>query len=119
MPVIRSFEHSCPPAPLCASFPHGINSMMSAAKPAFVFVHGAWHNSGSWQFVAPALQSHGYRARTLDLPGAGKYAEPPQSYLRRPLQIEKFTREHSRSRSGGDADAGASGALFGGRGKLL
>jgi alpha-beta hydrolase superfamily lysophospholipase len=59
--------------------------MMSAAKPAFVFVHGAWHNSGSWQFVAPALESHGYRARTLDLPGAGKYAKPPQSYLRRPL----------------------------------
>jgi pimeloyl-ACP methyl ester carboxylesterase len=69
----------------------------AAAKPAFVFVHGAWHNSGSWQFVAPALESHGYRARTLDLPGAGNYAKPPQSYLRRPLQIEMFTREHSPS----------------------
>jgi alpha-beta hydrolase superfamily lysophospholipase len=78
-------------------FSHGINSMVSAAKPAFVFVHGAWHNSGSWQFVAPALESHGYCARTLDLPGAGKYAEPPQSYLRRPLRIEMFTREHSPS----------------------
>jgi pimeloyl-ACP methyl ester carboxylesterase len=78
-------------------FSHGINSMMSAAKPAFVFVHGAWHNSGSWQFVAPALESHGYCTRTLDLPGAGKCAEPPQSYLRRPLQIEMFTREHSPS----------------------
>ena len=71
--------------------------MMSAAKPAFVFVHGAWHNSGSWQFVAPALESHGYRARTLDLPGAGKCAKPPQSYLQRPPQIEMFTREHSPS----------------------
>ena len=71
--------------------------MVSAAKPPFVFVHGGWHNSGIWQFVVPALELQGHFARTLDLPGAGKYVQPPQSYLRRPLQMEMFAREYSLS----------------------
>src|SRR5258708_19429975 len=82
---------------MCVPFLTELTAMVSAVKPPFVFVHGGWHNSGIWQFVVPALELQGHFARTLDLPGAGKYVQPPQSYLRRPLQMEMFAPDDSLS----------------------
>jgi len=52
-------------------------------RPAFVFVHGYWHNSGTWAQVIPALKARGYAAHALDLPGAGANAKLPGSFLAR------------------------------------
>lgn len=53
------------------------------SRPAFVFVHGYWHNSASWAQVIPALKARGYAAHALDLPGAGANAKLPRSFLDR------------------------------------
>ena len=50
---------------------------MSEAKPAFVFVHGAWHSGRCWDKVIGSLTAAGFRARAVDLPGAGADARMP------------------------------------------
>ena len=56
---------------------------MSVSKPAFVFVHGYWHSSGTWDRLVPALKAKGYTTCTPDLPGAGRNAKLPSSFLTR------------------------------------
>jgi pimeloyl-ACP methyl ester carboxylesterase len=68
---------------------------MSNANPAFVFVHGAWHDAATWHLVSPLLEARGYVARALDLPGAGRKAKAPYSYGRRPLDLAAFAIESS------------------------
>jgi pimeloyl-ACP methyl ester carboxylesterase len=68
---------------------------MSNANPAFVFVHGAWHDAATWRLVTPLLEARGYVARALDLPGAGRNAKAPRSYGRRPLDPAAFAIERS------------------------
>jgi pimeloyl-ACP methyl ester carboxylesterase len=68
---------------------------MSNVNPTFVFVHGAWHDAATWRLVTPLLEARGNVVRTLDLPGAGRYAEAPRSYRRRPLDLAAFAVERS------------------------
>jgi pimeloyl-ACP methyl ester carboxylesterase len=68
---------------------------MSQSKPGFIFVHGAWHNAGTWKHVIPRLEAEGYVARALDLPGAGANAKLPVAYSRRPLDAAAFASEPS------------------------
>lgn len=48
----------------------------------FLFVHGAWHSSTHWNDIVGRLVAMGHRAFAIDLPGSGRNAEYPQSYLR-------------------------------------
>ena len=68
---------------------------MSQSKPGFIFVHGAWHNAGTWKHVIPRLEAEGYVALALDLPGAGANAKLPVAYSRRPLDAAAFASEPS------------------------
>jgi pimeloyl-ACP methyl ester carboxylesterase len=68
---------------------------MPTSKPAFVFVHGAWHSGRSWDKIVPLLESAGHHCVAIDLPGAGQYAKFPESYARRPLDIAEFATEPS------------------------
>jgi pimeloyl-ACP methyl ester carboxylesterase len=68
---------------------------MSATKPTFVFIHGYWHNSGTWMRVIPALEARGFSSRALDLPGAGPNAEMPKAFFKRPLDATAFASEPS------------------------
>lgn len=68
---------------------------MSNSKAGFVFVHGAWHNAGTWKHVVPKLEAAGFSTRALDLPGAGANAALPKAYLKRPLDAAAFASEPS------------------------
>jgi pimeloyl-ACP methyl ester carboxylesterase len=68
---------------------------MSDSKPGFVFVHGAWHNAGTWKHVVPRLEAAGFSTRAFDLPGAGANAASPKSYWKRPLDSAAFASEPS------------------------
>lgn len=63
--------------------------------PAFLFVHGAWHNHETWGQVAPLLEAEGFRTRAIDLPGAGANAKRPKSFSERPLDSAAFATEPS------------------------
>jgi pimeloyl-ACP methyl ester carboxylesterase len=76
------------------SFPHWKN-LMSNVTPAFVFVHGAWHDAATWRLVTPLLEARGYVVRALDLSGAGRNAKAPRSYGLRPLDLAAFAIERS------------------------
>ena len=64
-------------------------------RPAFVFVHGAWHNAATWRQVIPLLEARRFVARALDLPGAGIHAKIPRTYWERPLELAAFASEPS------------------------
>lgn len=68
---------------------------MPGIRPAFVFIHGAWHSAATWHKLIPLLEARGYVARALDLPGAGANAKAPSSYDRRPLDAAAFASEPS------------------------
>jgi len=68
---------------------------MSAIKAAFVLVHGGWHNHSVWDRVAPILDTNGFAALTLDLPGAGVNAVAPTSLRRSPFDPAAFAAERS------------------------
>jgi len=68
---------------------------MSDARPAFVFVHGAWHNAATWRQVIAHLETRQFVARALDLPGAGVHAKVPKTYGNRPLDLAAFAAEPS------------------------
>lgn len=51
------------------------------ARASFVLVHGAWHSSFHWCFVADRLRAAGHRVITVDLPGHGVNARYPRSYF--------------------------------------
>jgi pimeloyl-ACP methyl ester carboxylesterase len=70
-------------------------SAMSAAKAAFVLIHGGWHNHSSWDRVTPILEANGFAALTLDLPGAGVNATAPTSLGARPFDPAAFAAERS------------------------
>ncbi|HSW06222.1 alpha/beta hydrolase [Aquabacterium sp.] len=56
----------------------------TAAKPTFVFVHGAWHGGWCWSEVVRLLAEQGYPSVALDLPGHGLTARFPVAYLAQP-----------------------------------
>ncbi len=68
---------------------------MSSGKPAFVLVHGYWHNSACWREVVPRLEARGFEVVAPDLPGAGVHAKVPASFLQRPLDPAAFAAESS------------------------
>jgi pimeloyl-ACP methyl ester carboxylesterase len=67
----------------------------TAAKAAFVLVHGAWHNRSAWDRIAPILKANGFAALTLDLPGAGVNSIAPTSLGLRPFDSAAFAAERS------------------------
>lgn len=73
----------------------GSGHTASVSKPAFVFVHGAWHGAWCWQKVTPELAREGYCALAIDLPGHGLNAQFPSSYFERPLNAANFATEVS------------------------
>lgn len=66
-----------------------------ALNPAFVFIHGAWHNHHTWDLVVPLLAEKGYASIAIDLPGAGKQALIPNSYKQTPIDTKAFASEPS------------------------
>lgn len=68
---------------------------MSKDKPAFVFIHGAWHGAATWRKVLPLLEAAGHPCTAIDLPGAGKNAASPASFIRRPFDPAAFGTEPS------------------------
>ena len=68
---------------------------MQKNNPAFVLIHGAWHDHHTWDKVVPILAEKGFAAVALDLPGAGKNAKWPESYSAKPFDIEAFKTEPS------------------------
>jgi len=68
---------------------------MSTAKPAFVFIHGAWHGARSWHKVMPLLEAAGHPCAAIDLPGSGANAALPASFTRRPFDAAAFATEPS------------------------
>ncbi len=71
----------------------------STDRPAFVFVHGAWHNGATWTEVAAELGHRGYASIANDLPGAGANATNPASFLSRPFDGDAFATEVSPNRA--------------------
>jgi len=68
---------------------------MSAPKTVFVLVHGAWHNRSAWDKITSLLETRGFAALALDLPGAGVHAIAPASLGRRPFDAAAFAAEPS------------------------
>jgi len=68
---------------------------MSSNNPAFVLVHGGWHDHSVWRKVAPILEANGFAALTLDLPGAGGNAVEPAALGRHPFDPAAFAVERS------------------------
>ena len=69
--------------------------MNTYTNPAFVFIHGAWHNANTWNKVIPLLAKRGFASVAIDLPGAGENAQLPASYHQRPLDPVAFATEPS------------------------
>ncbi len=69
--------------------------MSNPNNPAFVFIHGAWHDSHTWAKVTPKLEDRGYASVAIDLPGAGKNAKVPESFSTRPLDPAQYGMEVS------------------------
>ena len=69
--------------------------METSQNPAFVLIHGAWHNHHTWDKVVPLLAARGYAAVAIDLPGAGANAAIPSSFNQRPLDPAAFGTEPS------------------------
>jgi pimeloyl-ACP methyl ester carboxylesterase len=61
----------------------------------FLFVHGAWHGEATWRRVLPMLRDSGFDARALDLPGGGRHARMPTSFVARPFDAAAFAAEPS------------------------
>ncbi|MBW8836871.1 MAG: alpha/beta fold hydrolase, partial [Burkholderia sp.] len=70
-------------------------AQMAANKPAFLFIHGAWHGAWCWTSVVPYLAAAGHAAIAIDLPGYGLNTRFPKSYFKRPLDREAFANELS------------------------
>jgi pimeloyl-ACP methyl ester carboxylesterase len=70
-------------------------SAMSATKAVFVLIHGGWHNHSAWDRVTPILETNGFAALTLDLPGAGANAIAPASLGLRPFDPAAFAADPS------------------------
>lgn len=68
---------------------------MSANRPAFVLIHGAWHGARSWDKVGPLLEAAGHHCVAIDLPGSGRNAAVPTSFYRRPFDLGVFAAEPS------------------------
>lgn len=68
---------------------------MSEDKPAFVFIHGAWHGARTWDKVVPVLEAAGHHCVAIDLPGSGKNAASPESFSRKPFDPAAFGTEPS------------------------
>jgi pimeloyl-ACP methyl ester carboxylesterase len=68
---------------------------MSAAKAAFVLIHGGWHSHAAWDKVTPLLEARGFAALSLDLPGAGVHAIEPASLGAHPFDPTAFATERS------------------------
>lgn len=68
---------------------------MSGTKPAFVFIHGAWHGAATWREVVPLLEALGHACIAIDLPGAGGNAATPDSFTARPFDASAFATEPS------------------------
>ncbi len=68
---------------------------MSTKNPAFVLVHGGWHDHSAWRKVTPILEANGFAALTLDLPGAGGNAIEPASLGLHPFDATAFATERS------------------------
>jgi pimeloyl-ACP methyl ester carboxylesterase len=68
---------------------------MSEDKPAFVFIHGAWHGAATWDLVIPVLAAAGHHCVAIDLPGAGRNAAFPSSFSKKPFDPAAFGTEPS------------------------
>lgn len=68
-------------------------------RPAFVFVHGAWHNGATWAELVPELERRGYASIAKDLPGAGALADNPASLTATPFDADAFATEVSPNRA--------------------
>ncbi|MBD1548703.1 alpha/beta fold hydrolase [Roseibium aggregatum] len=68
---------------------------MAEQSTGIVFIHGAWHNHETWDYVLPFLKARGIVTTVFDMPGAGVNAKLPASFLKRPLDKQAFATEPS------------------------
>lgn len=68
---------------------------MPGTKPAFVFIHGAWHGARSWDKIVPLLEAAGHHCLAIDLPGSGGNARLPASFSATPFDPAAFGTEPS------------------------
>lgn len=66
-----------------------------SGKPAFVFVHGAFHGAWAWNKITPLLAAAGYASIAIDLPRNGINAKFPKAFFIRPLDPALFATEPS------------------------
>ena len=45
--------------------------MAASSRPAFVFVHGAWHGAQAWERITKPLEAAGHRCVAVSLPSVG------------------------------------------------
>ena len=64
-------------------------------RKGYIFIHGAWHNSGTWNELKPRFEAEGHVFHAVDLPGAGPNASQPSSLTRRPFDQDAFAKEPS------------------------
>lgn len=64
-------------------------------KPAFVFIHGAWHGAWTWNKITPLLAAAGYASIAIDLPRNGINAKYPKAFFNRPLDPAAYASETS------------------------
>ncbi|HSS98347.1 MAG TPA: alpha/beta fold hydrolase [Terriglobales bacterium] len=69
--------------------------MSTSENPAFVFIHGGWHNAHCWDKVTAFLKDRDYASVAFDLPGAGENAKCPESFYKRPVDPTTFGTEPS------------------------
>lgn len=67
----------------------------ATGKPAFLFVHGAWHGAWCWTRLLPYIAAAGRLAVAIDLPGYGLNTRFPKAYFTRPLDRDAFANELS------------------------
>lgn len=55
-----------------------MHAAVIAQSKTYILVHGGWHGAWSWNRVMPLLESKGYRAIAIDLPGHGNDKTPAE-----------------------------------------
>ena len=63
----------------------GTAAAAAKQKPIFVLIHGAWHGAWCWSEVIQRLETKGFTAVAIDLPGHGLSARIPSSYASQDL----------------------------------
>lgn len=91
-----------------AKFPIRVTMSYKSKRATCVLVHGAWHDTNTWNQVAPPMEAKQYRCVPVALPSAA--ADPPATFL---ADIEAV-RDAIRAETVDGRDVGVVAHSFGG-----